>query len=86
MKTHRNRSSKDLLDRHYLEMRAKLLEIAATLDRIDLAQGSIDDDPRSEQIKAAISILLTDGNDRAEKLQLLFSLAYDPEWRERFAI
>ena len=86
VKPDRKRSAKDLLDRHYLEVRAKLLEIAATLDRFELAEGSIEDDPRSAQIHDAISILLSDGDDRAERLQLLFSLAYDPSWRDKYAI
>ena len=36
----------DLLNREFLQIRAKLLELAAAFDRIGRAQGTIVDDPR----------------------------------------
>ena len=35
----------DVLDRDFLSMRCRLIELAAALDRIDRAQGSAADDP-----------------------------------------
>lgn len=75
-----------LLDRHYLEVRARLLEIAATLDRIDRGTGSAENDARLQQIREGIEILLsTDdagaASKRAERIQHLFSRPYEANWR-----
>ena len=40
----------ELLDRHYLEVRARLLEIAATLDRIERGEGATEEDARMKQL------------------------------------
>ncbi len=74
----------DVLDREFLLLRAKLLEIAATLDRLDRAEGTATDDPRMQQIRQALGILQADESERAERIQLLFSLRYDQQWREFF--
>lgn len=74
---------RETLDRHFLEMRAKLIDVAAGLDRIDRAGGAADD-PRLAQLRQAIDALKQDADGRAEKLQLLFSLPYDPDWRGKF--
>ncbi len=70
------------LDRHFLDMRARLIDLAAALDRICRAKGSADDDPRMAQIHRALEILAQQPDDRAEQLQLLFSLPYDADWRQ----
>lgn len=75
-------TAREALDRHFLEMRAKLLEVAACLDRIDRGGGA-KEDPRLAQLGQAIQLLQDPTDGRAEKVQLLFSLPYDPEWRER---
>ena len=77
-------TARDTLDRHYLEMRAKLIEVAASLDRID--RGGAVDDPRLGQLRQAIEVLQQAGDGRAEKLQLLFSLPYDSEWGQTFGV
>ena len=71
-----------ILDRVYLEVRAKLLEVAASLDRIDRADDAaqLQRDPRMEQITKAIQILKTGRLDRAEQIQLTFSDTYTPTW------
>ena len=74
------------LDHEFLPTRAKILEIAAALDRIERAAAistrqSIDD-PRWEQLRAGIGLLLTAEADRARQVQLLFSRPYDQQWRE----
>ncbi|MCM2371021.1 hypothetical protein [Aporhodopirellula aestuarii] len=83
------RSSETILDQSYLETRAKLLEIAAILDRIDRAKGSQrklsgDAANRREQLTEAINLLLGESPDRAEQIQKLFSRQYDPDWRAAF--
>ena len=71
-----------VLDRVYLEVRAKLLEVAASLDRIDRAEDSavMQQDPRLDQIHQAIEILKTGRLDRAEQIQMAFSDAYVSAW------
>lgn len=79
-------SSEAVLDQEYLPVRAKILEIAASLDRIQRAVGDIADAPRLKQLQAAIESLLEDEPGRAERVQLLFSRPYDQRWRETFKI
>lgn len=83
----------EILDKEFFEIRAKLLEVAASLDRLSRASGSIDTDPRLGQLRQAIGVLLDDDLQtveqdphRAEQLQLIFSLAYDEAWQENFGI
>jgi hypothetical protein len=74
----------ELLDREFLEVRAKLLQIAATFDRMDRAEGSVADDPRMKRLHQALEILLNDAPDRAEQIQLLFSRTYEDEWQTKY--
>ena len=71
----------EVLNREFLEIRARLLHIAASLDRMDRADGSAAGDPRLDAIRRALSILADDDGERAEKIQLLFSRAYDADWK-----
>lgn len=79
-------SAQDILDREFLETRAKLLELAASLDRLDRATGSIREDPRTQDIQQALAILAANTGDRAEQIQLIFSLSYQPDWRSEFGL
>jgi thioredoxin-like negative regulator of GroEL len=74
-------SAPDLLNRDFLEIRARLLEVAAALDRLERAEGDVSDDPRMARIRQAIARLDAADGERAEHLQLLFSLAYESGWR-----
>jgi hypothetical protein len=71
-----------VLDRHYLELRCGLLDMAAALDRLERAAGFSDltADPRLARIHEGLRILASSGVDRAERLQLLFSDSYDADW------
>lgn len=71
-------AAKQALDRHYLEARCLLLDLAAILDRID--RGGKIDDPRLKQFAQALQVLQDGGPDRAEKVQHIFSLPYEPDW------
>ena len=64
-----------VLDTCFLETRAKLLEIAATLDRLDRApdREQLDSDPRLQFIADALTILQSPSPNRAEQLQLRYS-------------
>jgi hypothetical protein len=72
-----------VFDQEFLPIRAKLLEVAAALDRIDRAGGTPGNDPRRTQVQAAIQVLLRPDDDRAEQLQLVFSRPYEFDWREK---
>jgi hypothetical protein len=72
--------AREALDRYFLEIRSKLLDLAAALDRIDRG-GGLPADPRLEQVRQALAVLQGAEAGRAERVQQLFSLPYDPAWR-----
>ncbi|RMG37194.1 MAG: hypothetical protein D6725_09295 [Planctomycetota bacterium] len=74
----------DTLERTFLEIRAKLLELAADLDRIERGAGfeAVRDDERLQNIRKALQVLLEPGTDRAERVQMIFSDPYDPHWAD----
>jgi hypothetical protein len=65
------------LEREFLGIRCRLIELAATLDRIDRAGKPADGDPRMTQIRRSLKILDGDASDRAEQVQMVFSLPYE---------
>ena len=79
-------SAPQILEREFLEIRAKLLELAAALDRLDRAEGSVRDDPRIQSIQRSIEVLARDKDERAEQIQLVFSLPYESDWRTQFEL
>ena len=79
-----HRKSAEVFDQEFLPTRAKILEVAAALDRLDRASGSLASDSRREQMQAAIHVLLRPEDDRAEQIQLIFSRPYEDDWREKF--
>ena len=73
----------DYLNREFVEIRRRLIDIASALDRIDRADGAdeLRADPRVALLQQA-ALTLTDGRgDRAERVQMVFSDAYDATWR-----
>ena len=77
----------DVLEREFLDVRAKLVQLAASLDRIERGAGSASDsDPRMKQIRQALDVLRSEDANRAERIQLTFSLPYKSDWRDRFGI
>jgi hypothetical protein len=68
------------LDQYFLEARSKLLDLAGMLDRLDRGDGTAAADPRVERIRKAVLTLLEQGAGRAERVQQMFSLEYDPTW------
>jgi hypothetical protein len=76
----------NVLEREFLGIRARLLEVAASLDRIDRAEGNTADDRRLALIRQALDVLLRPASDRAEQVQLLFSRQYDDDWQRKFDI
>jgi hypothetical protein len=80
------RKSADVLEQEFLPARAKILEVAAALDRLDRADGTVASDARRAQLQAAIQVLLRPEDDRAEQIQLIFSRQYKDDWRETFGV
>jgi hypothetical protein len=74
----------EVLNREFLDVRARLLQIAASLDRLDRAEGAVQSDPRLQKIRQALTILAAGDADRAEQIQLLFSRPYDARWQAAF--
>jgi hypothetical protein len=74
--------SRSALDVYFLEARCKLLDLAAILDRIDRggASGELKGDPRLAHIRKALEALRDESDGRAERIQQIFSLDYDPGW------
>ncbi len=80
----------DIVAESFLDVRAKLLQIAATFDRIDRGRKagplSASTQARRELLTEATEILLSDAPNRAEKMQQLFSRQYETDWREQFGL
>ena len=72
------------LDSYFLDARARLLDLAAILDRIGRGAGAAGaaDDPRLTKIREALGVLADESGDRAERVQKVFSLDYDPAWEK----
>jgi hypothetical protein len=71
------------LESFFLEARCKLLDVAAILDRINRGRDSgevLANDPRLEKIRKALEVLHDQSGGRAERIQQIFSLDYDPSW------
>ena len=83
-------NSQQVLDREYLEIRGKILEVAASLDRLDRAAGDVTQDPRMALVHKGLQIALqsngTQGDSRAKQIQLLFSREYADSWRHEFEL
>jgi hypothetical protein len=71
------------LDAYFLEARSKLLDLAGILDRIGRGAdaGPVTGDPRLAKIRQALEILGDPSGGRAERIQQVFSLDYDPAWK-----
>jgi hypothetical protein len=83
-------NSQQVLDREYLEIRGKILEVAASLDRLERAAGDVAQDPRMTLIQQGLQITLqsndAQGDSRAKQIQLLFSREYADSWRKEFEL
>jgi hypothetical protein len=73
-------SAPEVLNREFLEIRCKILELAAAFDRLDRADGSVEEDPRVARLHEALSAVLDQTSDRAEQVQMIFSRTYEDVW------
>jgi len=76
-----NPTAAQVLDREFLSIRCRLLDLAAAMDRVDRAEGQVTDDRRWQQIHQAIGAIASPNGSRAEQTQLAFSLPYSENWR-----
>ena len=79
-----------VLAREFLEIRAKILELAASFDRLDRAAAAnetgIESDARLAQIQAALAQLKPNMLARAEQVQIIFSRRYEATWPQAMGI
>jgi len=72
-------SRESVIDRYFIEHRAKVLDVAAFLDRVDRAASSTGEDGvgldefRMRSLRAAIAILLDGRPERARRVLELWS-------------
>ena len=74
----------EVLNREFLEIRCKILDLAAAFDRLGRAEGSVKDDPRLARLREALQAMQGVENDRAERVQMIFSRQYDANWQKTF--
>jgi hypothetical protein len=74
-------TAEQALNQFFLEARAKMLDLAAILDRIERGLGDSGADPRLKNLARALGVLLDGSPARAERVQQIFSLDYDPSWK-----
>ena len=79
-------SAPEVLSREFLEIRGKILELAAAFDRLDRAEGSIDGDPRLDRLHEALAAIAGESPDRAEHVQMIFSRQYDQSWQDTLKV
>ena len=81
-----NTPAREVLDREFLVIRSRLIDLAAALDRIERADGSVAGDARLEAVRQSLNVLLGDGDSRAEQLQMIFSLPYEEDWQRQYGL
>lgn len=92
------RNAEQVVEQEFLQVRAKILEIAAFFDRLEAdAAGSASGSgagpsiskPSEERLKllrAGCELLLDSDSDKAARVQLLFSRKYDEQWRNAMGV
>jgi hypothetical protein len=83
------RNAEQVVEQEFLQVRAKILEIAAFLDRLDPddARGiSSTNAERLKLLRAGCELLLDSDSDKAARLQLLFSRKYEEQWRTAMGV
>jgi hypothetical protein len=74
----------ELFNKDFLEMRCRIIDIAAALDRCHFGEktNTLETDPRFKSIVAAIEALIDGQPDRAARVQMVFSDDYTENWRQ----
>ncbi len=73
-----------VLTREQFKIRAKLIEIAAILDRIDRAGGDVAHDARMLEIQKSLKVLSAENgsSDRSAQIQMIYSREFDSQWKK----
>jgi hypothetical protein len=65
---------KQLIDEYFMEQRTKILDLAAFLDRLDRSvRQDAEDDFRFLAFREALGLLVSDGPQRAKRVQMALS-------------
>ena len=83
------RNAEQIVDQEFLQVRAKILEIAAFLDRLDPEDAKSISGINAERLqllRAGCELLLDSEHDKAARMQLLFSRKYDQQWRKAMGV
>ena len=80
------RSAEKVLSEEFFIARSKILDLAATLDRLERADGSLEALHQLKLLEQGMEILLDDQSDKAKRVQLLMSRPYDPDWRKNYGL
>jgi len=80
------RRAEKILAEEFFLARSKILDLAATLDRLERGQGSVDELQQRLLLQQGMEILLDDQSDKARRVQLLMSRPYDPNWRKNYGL
>lgn len=76
-------TARERRDRVFLELRSRVLDVASGLDRVERGAdaNAVRADDRLERLLEAIQLVIDGKPDRTQRVQMLFSLPYDPTWR-----
>ena len=67
------RRAEQVLAEEFLLARSKILDLAATLDRLQRAEGTVENLDKRQLLQQGLEILLDDQGDKAKRVQLLMS-------------
>ena len=81
-----DRTAQQVIADDFLIARAKILELAATLDRIERATGDVEDSKQLNLLVQGMHILCDEEVDKARRVQLLMSRQYDPIWQSNMSV
>lgn len=81
-----SRDAQQVLAEEFLTARSKILDLAATLDRLDRASGNVDHAAQMQLLIQGLETLLDGQADKARRVQLLMSRHYDPDWRKTYGL
>lgn len=80
------RTAEQVVADEFLIARAKILELAATLDRIERSSGNVEDSKQMNLLAQGMHILCDEEVDKAKRVQLLMSRHYDPQWQNTMSL
>ncbi len=80
------RSAEQIVADDFMIARARIVELAATLDRIERATGDVEDSKNMQLLIQGMQVLCDEEVEKAKRVQLLMSRHYDPQWQSQMSI